>query len=134
MSNNDEAIAREAYLRWCASGCPGLTADTLVNDVIDVAKIAVRLTREGYTPPPPEVLAFREWAERTYRDSANAIRGGDWDNCGAAIAFKAGAKWAADRSNQRVNELVVALDEYGDWENHDEDLKLVLSAVGEGGL
>lgn len=128
MSNDDEAIAREAYRRWCASDCPGR------DDVIDVAKIAVGLTRKGWKPPPPEVLAFREWAERTYSDSANAIRGGDWDNCGAAIAFEAGVKWATDRSNQRVNALVEALNFYGDWDNHDEDLQSVLYAVGEGGL
>ena len=128
MSKDDEAIAREAYRRWCDSGCPGS------DDCIDVAKIAVRLTREGWKPPPPEVLAFREWAERTYGDSANAIRGGDWDQCGAAIAFKAGAKWSSDRSNQHTVSLVEALTLYGDWENHDADLESVLSAVGEGRL
>lgn len=126
MSNDDEAIAQEAYRRWCASDCPGL------DDCIEVAKIAVGLTRNGWKPPPPEVLAFREWAERAYSGSANAIRNGDWDNCGAAIAFEAGAKWATDRSNQRTLSLVEALNLYGDWDNCDADLESVLSAVGAG--
>lgn len=79
MSNDDdEAIAREAYRRWCASDCPGL------------------------------------------------------DDCIDAIAFKAGAKWATDRSNQRTVSLVEALTLYGDWDNCDADLESVLSAVGEG--
>ena len=125
MSNDDEAIAREAYRQWCASDCPGL------DDVIDVAKIAVGLTRKGWKPPPPEVLAFREWAERTYRDSANAIRGGDWDNCGAAIAFKAGAKWATDRSNQRISTLVDALEEYGNSEWYMDEIEEVLAPFKE---
>ena len=103
----------------------------------ELAQIAARLAREGWTPPEPvdpDVLAFREWAERTYSDSADDIRGGDWDNCGAAIAFEAGAKWATDRGNQRTVSLVEALNLYGDWNNCDADLESVLSAVGEGRL
>ena len=131
MSNDDEAIAREAYLRWCASGCPGLTADTLVNDVVDVAKIAVGLTRKGWKPPPPEVLAFREWALRRYVGQSYPIAKGEWDQCDAAVAFAAGVKWSSDRDRKHISTLVDALEEYGNSEWYMDEIEEVLAPFKE---
>ena len=98
----DEARAKEAYREWCEDGCHG-------DDTIDVATIAARLARENWTPPEPvdpDLLAFREWAEKMWPLCAGATRRGDMDPTDAARAYLAGARMAREQERERAKVLV----------------------------
>lgn len=98
----DEARAKEAYREWQEQGCQG-------DDTIDVASIAARLAREGWTPPEPvvdpDILAFREWAAQGPGNPRWAIEAGQWDNGLAAHTFLAGARMARERERERASLL-----------------------------
>jgi hypothetical protein len=96
----------------------------------DVAVIAARLAREGWTPPPtvdPDVLAFREWGSKVenaaYRETVLA---GEWDHCFAAKGFVAGARMARERAQVVSDALVEALDDYGNWDYWDKELRQII--------
>jgi hypothetical protein len=67
----------------------------------DVAVIAARLAREGYRPPEPvdpDVLAYREWAERN-------------DRATHKDAYFAGARMAREQEQERAKVLVKGIGE-----------------------
>jgi hypothetical protein len=85
----------------------------LLEEGQDVAVIAARLAREGWTPPPtvdPDVLAFREWGSKVenaaYRETVLA---GEWDHGFAAKGFVAGARYAREQEQEAVIALAEAL-------------------------
>jgi hypothetical protein len=78
----DEATADEAW--------------RLLEEGQDVATIAARLAREGYTPPEPvdpDLLAFREWIDRN-------------DRANHKDAYLAGARMAREQERERAKVLV----------------------------
>ena len=78
---------------------------------LEVATLAARLAREGWTPPEPvdpDVLAFREWMIATsgtpeYREEVLA---GKWDRSVSALGFFAGARMAREQEQERAKVLV----------------------------
>ena len=82
----------------------------LLEEGEDVAVIAARLAREGWTPPPvySDVLAFREWMAGSLIDRTNRekVLAGEWDRGGGAKAFVAGARMAREREQERARVLV----------------------------
>lgn len=102
----------------------------LLEEGQDVAVIAARLAREGWTPPPtvdPDVLAFREWGSKVenaaYRETVLA---GEWDHGFAAKGFVAGARMARERAQVVSDALVEALDDYGNWDYWDKELRQII--------
>ncbi len=80
----------------------------------DVAIIAARLAREGWTPPEPvdpDVLAYREWevGKPATRDFREEVLAGKWDRSASAIGFLAGARMARKQEQEAVVALVEAL-------------------------
>jgi hypothetical protein len=89
----------------------------LLEEGQDVAVIAARLAREGYTPPEPvdpAVLAYREWAvshtgtPATPATRASMLAGG-WDRSLSAIGFVAGFRAARKQEQEAAVALVEAL-------------------------
>jgi hypothetical protein len=80
---------------------------------LEVATLAARRAREGWTPPKPvdpDVLAFREWAlvrsdDRKFRDRA-AVVAGKLDYASEADAYLAGARMAREQEQERAKEAV----------------------------
>ena len=91
----------------------------LLEEGQDVAVIAARLAREGWTPPEPvdpDVLAYREWKKKKWPSAAEFIDGGVWDENPDALGFLAGARMA--------REQMPSLRDVVEWiaENNNEDL------------
>jgi hypothetical protein len=83
----------------------------------DVAVIAARLAREGYTPPEPvdpDVLAFNEWIVSPDHDSSRQA------------AYWAGARMARERAQVVSDALVEALEDYGNWDYCDKELRQII--------
>jgi len=81
----------------------------LLEEGQDVAVIAARLAREGWTPPEPvdpDVLAYREWKKKKWPSAAEFIDGGVWDENPDALGFLAGARMAREREQERARVLV----------------------------
>ena len=78
---------------------------------LEVATLAARRAREGWTPPPavdPDILAFREWMIATsgtpeYREEVLA---GKWDRSVSAHAYLAGARIAREQERERTDHPV----------------------------
>lgn len=73
--------------------------DEDATEVMDVAMFALRLAREGWTPPKPpvdpDVLAFRGWVKVQYPEGCGAlIDAGEWDGEDECAAFLAGVRYA----------------------------------------
>lgn len=108
----DEARAKEAYRQWQEEG--GQWTDST-----DVAAIAARLAREGWTPPKPvdpDLLAFREFASKAARSAslAESYRDGDMDSCASAHLFLAGARMAREQERERAKVLLRGLEDIVD--------------------
>ena len=83
----------------------------LLEEGQDVAVIAARLAREGWTPPEPvdpDVLAYREWevGKPATRDFREEVLAGKWDRSASAIGFLAGARMARKQEQERARVLV----------------------------
>jgi len=81
----------------------------LLEEGQDVAVIAARLAREGWTPPEPvdpDVLAYREWKKKKWPSAAEFIDGGVWDENPDALGFLAGARMAREQEQERAKVLV----------------------------
>ena len=88
----------------------------LLEEGQDVAVIAARLAREGYTPPEPvdpDSMRFDEWV---------AAGGGATQRA----AFLAGARMARERAQVVSDALVEALDDYGNWDYCDKELRQII--------
>ena len=77
----------------------------------DVAVIAARLAREGWTPPEPvdpDVLAYREWevSQLTDHFDREKVLAGKWDRGVTATAYLAGARMAREQEQERAKVLV----------------------------
>jgi len=88
----------------------------LLEEGQDVAIIAARLAREGWTPPPvySDVLAFNEWTVSPDHDSSRQA------------AYCAGARMARERAQVVSDALVQALDDYGNWDYWDKELRQII--------
>ena len=88
----------------------------LLEEGEDVAVIAARLAREGWTPPPvySDVLAFNEWTVSPDYDSSRQA------------AYWAGARMARERAQGVSDALVQALDDYGNWDYCDKELRQII--------
>ena len=77
---------------------------------LEVATLAARRAREGWTPPEPvvdpDLLAFREWLSGFYPASKANILQGCRDLTADAEAYLAGARMAAEREQERAKVLV----------------------------
>ena len=88
----------------------------LLEEGRDVAVIAARLAREGYRPPEPvdpDSMRFDEWV---------AAGGGATQRA----AFLAGARMARERAQVVSDALVEALDDYGNWDYCDKELRQII--------
>ena len=105
----DEARAKEAVRRF---GEPGDKYE-LANER-ELAAIAARLAREGWTPPEPEpvvdsdILAFRDWAAKEWPIASEAASGGHMDTTRYAQAYLAGARMAREQERERARKYVDA--------------------------
>ena len=54
--------------------------------------------------PPPEIVAFREWAEILFPSCSDYIRKGNWDDSLMAIAFISGMRWVTGGGAKSVKE------------------------------
>jgi len=84
---------------------------------LEVATLAARLAREGWTPPEPvvdpDILAFREWGERRFGvNTASAYRLGDCDDTAIADAYLAGARMAREQERERAGPLVEFVEDH----------------------
>ncbi len=71
----------------------------------DVAVIAARLAREGWTPPEPvdpDVLAFREWMDTNPLKPRPATEQNRYDNLLCEV-FVQGARMAREQERKRAN-------------------------------
>ena len=109
----DEARAKEAVRRF---GEPGDKYE-LANER-ELAAIAARLAREGWTPPEPEpvdpdLLAWREWFHERLAKWAPSVKEdtlkGRLDNTEQARAYLAGARMAREQERERAKVLVARL-------------------------
>jgi hypothetical protein len=102
----DRATADEAWRLWQIQGA----------DHPQPAIIAARLAREGWTPPPvySDVLAFNEWTVSPDYDSSRQA------------AYCAGARMARERAQVVSDALVEALDDYGNWDYWDKELRHII--------
>jgi hypothetical protein len=89
----------------------------LLEEGQDVAAIAARLAREGWTPPEPvdpDVLAYREWEVGKHGTREGAFReevlAGKWDRSLSAIGFLAGARMARKQEQERAKVLLETLE------------------------
>lgn len=87
----------------------------LLEEGQDVAIIAARLAREGWTPTEPvdsDVLAYRGWMAGLLIDRTNRekVLAGEWDRKGGAKAFVAGARMAREQERERTSGLVATLE------------------------
>jgi hypothetical protein len=103
----DAAVAREAERRWREAG----GAVGLVRSLSEVATIAARLRREGWTPPEPvdpAVEAYREWELSKIVNVAcrEAVLAGRWDRSVTAIGFISGFRMARERERERAGMLI----------------------------
>jgi hypothetical protein len=83
----------------------------LLEEGQDVAVIAARLAREGWTPPEPvdpDVLAYREWVIKRGENRINPkeVLAGKWDQSLTAMGFLAGARMAREQEQERARVLV----------------------------
>jgi len=104
----DEARAKEAWRMW-EKVKPSLSEDN------DVALFAARLARENWTPPEPvdpDLLAFREWAEKMWPLCAGATRRGDIPDVLLRDTFLAGARMAREQFAPREREMLAVLEEF----------------------
>ncbi|MCA6276579.1 MAG: hypothetical protein IM662_02320 [Phenylobacterium sp.] len=80
---------------------------------LEVATLAARRAREGWTPPEPvdpDVLAFREWGAADceadgWTAGATLHRQGHFDLSEGAAAFLAGARMAREQEQERAKVL-----------------------------
>ena len=96
----DEARAKETLHRLVNSG--------QVYCHEDIAALGARLARENWTPPEPDLLAYREWMSTAagtpgYREEVLA---GKWDRRASALAYLAGARMAREREQERAKVLL----------------------------
>jgi hypothetical protein len=73
----------------------------------DVAVIAARLAREGWTPPEPvdpDVLACRQWmiSQACSPDYREAVLAGKWDLGVSVTGYLAGARMARERADMPI--------------------------------
>jgi hypothetical protein len=89
----DKATGREAWRRWLESRDYSDVALT-VDNFREVATIAARLRREGYTPPPvdPDLLAVRRLLAEEFPPMAAQMLAGERDHFTLNQRFLAGYK------------------------------------------
>jgi hypothetical protein len=89
----DEATGREAWKQWLEGRDYSDVALT-VDNFREVATIAARLRREGYTPPPvdPDLLAVRRLLAEEYPLIADEMLAGERDHITNNQRFLAGYK------------------------------------------
>jgi hypothetical protein len=103
----------------------------LLQEGQDVAVIAARLAREGWKPPEPvdpDLLACREWkiSQPCSPDYREAVLAGKWDLGVITTGFLAGARMARERAKAVSDALVEALDDYGNWDYWDKELRQII--------
>ena len=80
----------------------------LLEEGQDVAVIAARLAREGWTPPEPvdpDVLAYREWMDTNPLKPRPATEQNRYDNLLCEV-FVQGARMAREQEQERAKVLV----------------------------
>ncbi len=101
MTATYEQIENEAHRRFVENPCTSL------------ARHAIEVVREGWEPDP-DVLAFSEWIVSPDHDSSRQA------------AYCAGARMARERAQVVSDALVQALEDYGNWDYWDKELKHII--------
>ena len=107
MTATHEQIVEEAERRARAALASRSPPNWSVTDYV------IEVVREGWKPDP-DVLAFSEWIVSPDHDSSRQA------------AYCAGARMARERAQAVSDALVQALEDYGNWDYCDKELKAVI--------
>jgi hypothetical protein len=124
----DEAVAHEAERRWRAGGGD----PSLVRSLQEVATISARLAREGWVPVDPDLIAVQGVLRDKHPEIAaawgnkTALWGGEYAEQAVLDAYKAGREAESERAQVVSDALVEALDDYGNWDYCDKELRQII--------
>ena len=121
MTATNDQIVAEANRRGTERGWAGPPVEHYIIEVV----------REGWTPPEPvdpDVLACREWmiSQPCSPDYREAVLAGKWDLGVSTTGFLAGARMAREQAQVVSDALVEALDDYGNWDYWDKELRQII--------
>ena len=104
----------------------------LLEEGEDVAVIAARLAREGWVPVDPDLIAVQGVLRDKHPEIAaawgnkTALWGGEYAEQAVLDAYKAGREAESERAQVVSDALVEALDDYGNWDYCDKELRQII--------
>jgi hypothetical protein len=120
MTATYEQIEDEAHRRFDENPCTPL------------AHYIIEVVREGWVPVDPDLIAVQgvlrdkhpkiaaAWGNKT------ALWGGEYAEQAVLDAYKAGREAEAERAKAVSDALVQALDDYGNWDYCDKELRHII--------
>jgi transposase InsO family protein len=120
----DKARASEAWRIYDGGGT--------YKDSHTLATIAARLAREGWVPVDPDLIAVQGVLRDKHPEIAaawgnkTALWGGEYAEQAVLDAYKAGREAESERAQVVSDALVEALDDYGNWDYCDKELRQII--------